>query len=264
MISKAKLKYVRSLAQKKYRLQEHVFVAEGPKIVNDIMKDIRPCMIIATTEWLTANQNRLNSSTDTIEVTDEELIKVSFLQHPQMVFAVFPLPPKEDETYLAKEAFRMIEHQLCLALDGIQDPGNLGTIIRIADWFGIEHIFCSHETADAYSPKVIQATMGSINRVKIHYVNLSTLLANLPAEYPVYGTLLNGKDIYQQPLTGHGLIIMGNEGNGISPEIRSKINRKLLIPNFPQGRETTDSLNVAIATAVTCAEFRRQSSNTRR
>ena len=181
-----------------------------------------------------------------------------------MVFAVFPLPPKEDETYLAKEAFRMIEHQLCLALDGIQDPGNLGTIIRIADWFGIEHIFCSHETADAYSPKVIQATMGSINRVKIHYVNLSTLLANLSAEYPVYGTLLNGKDIYQQPLTGHGLIIMGNEGNGISPEIRSKINRKLFIPNFPQGRKTTDSLNVAIATAVTCAEFRRQSSNTRR
>ena len=106
--------------------------------------------------------------------------------------------------------------------------------------------------------------MGSINRVKIHYVYLSTLLANLPAEYPVYGTLLNGKDIYQQPLTGHGLIIMGNEGNGISPEIRSKINRKLLIPNFPQGRKTTDSLNVAIATAVTCAEFRRQSSNTRR
>ena len=101
--------------------------------------------------------------------------------------------------------------------------------------------------------------MGSINRVKIHYVNLSTLLAQLPSEYPVYGTLLDGKDIYQQPLTHNGLIIMGNEGNGISQEIRSKINRKLFIPNFPEGRKTTDSLNVAIATAVTCAEFRRQS-----
>lgn len=260
MISKAKLKYVRSLAQKKHRLQEQVFVAEGPKIVNDIMEDIRPRMIIATSEWLKNNTYKFDSATDIIEVTDEELTKVSFLQHPQMVFAVFPLPEKENETQLQERAFGMIERQLCLALDGIQDPGNLGTIIRIADWFGIEHIFCSHETVDAYSPKVIQATMGSINRVKIHYVNLSTLLAQLPSQYPVYETLLEGKNIYQQPLSEHGLIIMGNEGNGISQEIRSKINRKLFIPNFPEGRKTTDSLNVAIATAVTCAEFRRQSS----
>ena len=138
MISKAKLKYVRSLAQKKHRLQEQVFVAEGPKIVNDIMEDIRPRMIIATSEWLKNNTYKFDSTTDIIEVTDEELTKVSFLQHPQMVFAVFPLPEKENETQLQERAFGMIERQLCLALDGIQDPGNLGTIIRIADWFGIE------------------------------------------------------------------------------------------------------------------------------
>lgn len=247
--------------QKKHRLQEHVFVAEGPKTVNDIMQGMQPRMIIATSEWLTANCSKLNSATEIIEVSDEELAKASFVQHPQMVLAVFPLPVKEDETLLYNDVTQIIEHQLCLALDGIQDPGNLGTIIRIADWFGIKHIFCSHETADAYSPKVIQATMGSINRVKIHYVNLVKLLNHLPEKYPVYGTLLDGMDIYQQPLTRKGLIIMGNEGNGISQEIRPKITHRLLIPNFSQDKNTAESLNVAIATAVTCAEFRRQSSD---
>ncbi len=261
MISKAKLKYVHSLTQKKHRLQEHVFVAEGPKTVNDIMEGVRPRIIIATSEWLKANHEKLNSDTEIVEVTDEELTKASFVQHPQMVLAVFPLPEKEEETLLYNDVANIIKHQLCIALDGIQDPGNLGTIIRIADWFGIKHLFCSHETTDAYSPKAIQATMGSINRVKIHYVNLAALLNHLPENYPVYGTLLDGMDIYQQSLTENGLIIMGNEGNGISQEIRPKVNHKLLIPNFPQGRKTAESLNVAIATAVTCAEFRRQLSN---
>ena len=123
--------------QKKHRLQEHVFVAEGPKTVNDIMQGMQPRMIIATSEWLTANCGKLNSATEIIEVSDEELAKASFVQHPQMVLAVFPLPEKEDETLLYNDVTQIIEHQLCLALDGIQDPGNLGTIIRIADWFGI-------------------------------------------------------------------------------------------------------------------------------
>ena len=146
-----------------------------------------------------------------------------------------------------------------LALDGVQDPGNVGTIIRVADWFGIEDIVCSAQTADCWSPKVIQATMGSIARVRVRYVgDLARFISTLPDDYPVYGTLLNGKNIYSSPLTEDGLIVMGNEGNGISNEVRPLIKSPLLIPNYPEGRSTADSLNVAIATAVTCAEFRRR------
>jgi len=144
-----------------------------------------------------------------------------------------------------------------LALDGIQDPGNLGTIIRIADWFGIETIYCSEDTADAYSPKVVQATMGSLAHVHIIYTDLLQLFETLPPSYPVYGTLLDGDDIYQQPLTPNGIIVMGNEGNGISEAVRQKVNRRLLIPSFNAG-DRAESLNVAIATAITCSEFRRR------
>ena len=146
---------------------------------------------------------------------------------------------------------------LSLLLDNIQDPGNLGTIIRIADWFGIDTIYCSLGTVDAWNPKVVQATMGSIARVHIIYVDPLELLDALPADYPVYGTLLDGQNIYTQQLTDHGLIVMGNEGNGISDAVRARVNRRLLIPDFHEG-DTADSLNVAIATAITCSEFRRR------
>ena len=147
--------------------------------------------------------------------------------------------------------------QLSIALDGIQDPGNLGTIIRIADWFGIRDIICSEDTVDAWNPKVVQATMGSIARVNIIYFNLPQFIDTLPHDYPVYGTLLDGENIYTQSLTSHGLIVMGNEGNGISPEVRSRVNRRLLIPSY-RTDDTAESLNVAIATAITCSEFRRR------
>ena len=139
----------------------------------------------------------------------------------------------------------------------MQDPGNLGTIIRIADWFGISTIVCSEDTVDAWNPKVVQATMGSIARVNIIYTDLPAFLDTLPADFPVYGTFLDGDNIYTQELTPEGLIIMGNEGNGITDAVRAKVNRRLLIPDFHQG-ETADSLNVAIATAITCSEFRRR------
>jgi len=139
----------------------------------------------------------------------------------------------------------------------VQDPGNLGTIIRIADWFGIETIYCSEDTVDAWNPKVVQATMGSIARVNIIYLNLIEMLDALPTDFPVYGTFLDGDNIYQQSLSKNGLIIMGNEGNGISKAVRSRITRRLLIPSFRQG-DTAESLNVAIATAITCSEFRRR------
>ena len=254
MISKNKIKYIRSLELKKNRNKEGVFVAEGHKVVDDLLALQPALLIVATAEWLKGKQ--LGAETEVIEVTDEELKKVSFLQHPQQVLAVFR---QDQATAIDSFEFSGIDTtELSLALDGVQDPGNLGTIIRIADWFGITHIYCSQDTADVYNPKVVQATMGSIARVKVEYGNLLGLVESLSADVPVYGTLLDGENIYQQPLENRGLIVMGNEGKGISPALAQKVNRRLLIPNFPEGRPTADSLNVAIATAITCAEFRRQ------
>ena len=247
MISKNKIKYIRSLELKKNRNKEGKFVAEGFKVVDDLLALQPADLIVATQEWL--HGKHLADQTEVIEVTEEELKKVSFLQHPQQVLAVFRQAQDGD--------FSINTQELSLALDGVQDPGNLGTIIRIADWFGITHIYCSQDTADVYNPKVVQATMGSIARVKVEYGNLLALVESLPADVPVYGTLLDGDNIYQQQLENRGLIVMGNEGKGISPALAKKVNHKLLIPNFPEGRATADSLNVAIATAITCSEFRR-------
>lgn len=249
MISKNLLKYVRSLGQKKGRRQEGLFVAEGTKIVGDIMKVMNPFLIFAVEEWW--KENDLAPCEEDEVLTEKDLRRLSFLQHPQQVMALFPIP--DNQLSLPLDA-----NELFLALDDVQDPGNLGTIIRIADWFGISTIFCSPNTADAYNPKVVQATMGSIARVKIIYTDLVRLFQNLPDTIPVYGTFLNGNNIYQEPLSHNGIIVMGNEGNGISPAVAAHINHRLLIPNFPEGRTTADSLNVAIATAITCAEFRRR------
>lgn len=246
MLSKAKIKYIRSLEQKKHRLQERLFVAEGPKVVSDLLRVAPARLIVHTSAWKEYD----STDTERIEVTEEELRKVSFLQHPQEVLALFPMF-KETAPYPSHTS-------LAIALDGVQDPGNLGTIIRIADWFGVSQIYCSRDTADVYNPKVIQATMGSIARVQVSYTELNKLIDSLPDEYPLYGTLLDGNSIYEEPLSEGGLIIMGNEGNGISPKIRAKITHRLLIPNYPEGRKTADSLNVAIATAIVCNEFRRR------
>ena len=258
MISKNKIKYIRSLELKKNRNKEGKFVAEGFKVVDDLLALQPADLIVATGEWLKGKH--LAAQTEVIEVTEEELKKVSFLQHPQQVLAVFKQDAGNSQEEAEEKNFgfsNINTSELNLALDGVQDPGNLGTIIRIADWFGITHIYCSQDTADVYNPKVVQATMGSIARVKVEYGNLLGLVESLPADVPVYGTLLDGDNIYQQQLENRGLIVMGNEGKGISPALAKKVNRRLLIPNFPEGRATADSLNVAIATAITCSEFRR-------
>ena len=250
MISKNQLKYIRQLEQKKYRRREGVFVAEGTKVVGDLLQRYRPEAVFATADW------QAPAGITPQLVTDDELRRISFLQHPQQVLALFPLPVNsKPSTVNCKPS--TVNSELSLALDGVQDPGNLGTIIRIADWFGISNIICSEDTVDAWNPKVVQATMGSIARVNIIYLNLPDFLDTLPADFPVYGTFLDGDNIYTQELTPNGLIIMGNEGNGISEAVRSKVNRRLLIPDFHQG-PTADSLNVAIATAITCSEFRRR------
>ncbi len=249
MISKNQIKFIRQLEMKKYRNRERLFVAEGPKVVGDLLRKYGAKAIYATEEWSPS----ADVSLSLVEwITDDELHRISFLQHPQQVLALFPIPESDSSLALSH-----LTSSLSLALDGIQDPGNLGTIIRIADWFGIDTIYCSEDTADAYNPKVVQATMGSLARVNIIYISLESLLDNLPDDFPVYGTILDGDDIYQQPLSQNGIIVMGNEGNGISQEIRTKVNRRLLIPRFRTG-DSAESLNVAIATAITCSEFRRR------
>ena len=243
MISKNQQKLIRQLEKKKFRQREGLFVAEGPKVVGDLIRAGIPPKALFATEEYTADHTNIYIN----EVTTEELQRVSFLQHPQQVLGLFPLPEPMVEPPL--------EGRLYLALDGVQDPGNLGTIIRLADWFGIDTIYCSNDTADAWAPKVVQATMGSIARVKVVYIDLISLLRS--TFLPVYGTLLDGIDIYHEELTKDGIIVMGNEGNGISPEVRELVTRRLLIPPFNQG-DTAESLNVAIATAITCSEFRRR------
>ncbi len=231
VISKNKIKLIHSLETKKGREKAGLFVAEGPKVVNDLLY--------------------AGFTAENIFEDIEDIKKISFLQHPQSMLGVFKLPRNEHYTEFSIT-------QLVLALDGVQDPGNLGTIIRVADWFGIKDIFCSLDTADCWNPKVVQATMGSIARVQLHYVDLNKMVESLPADYPIYATLLDGENIYKQELSHHGMIVMGNEGKGISPLLRTKINRKLYIPNYSSNEDTAESLNVAIATSIVCAEFRRR------
>lgn len=249
MISKSQIKLVRSLEQKKHRQEEGLFVAEGPKVVGDLLAcHFRPRFIFAVTggeRWEVRSESLENIPVQI--VTEEELRRLSFLQHPQEVLAVFELP----NISLTPHPSPLISH-LSLALDGIQDPGNLGTIIRVADWYGIDTIYCSRDTADAWSPKVVQATMGSIARVHIIYCDLEQLLRK--TTLPIYGTVLDGDNIYAQQLTHEGIVVMGNEGKGISAPIRQLLTHRLLIPQMRPGAE---SLNVAIATAIVCSEFRR-------
>jgi TrmH family RNA methyltransferase len=252
MLSKAKLKYIRSLELKKNRRAEHVFVAEGPKVVGDMLPHFHCRLLVAIDEWHAAHPKA--KADEKIHVTNEELTHASFLKTPQEVMAIFEY---KDENQTLDTSFPQTE--LCLALDDVQDPGNLGTIIRLADWFGIRHIFCSLATADAYNPKVVQATMGALARIHIHYTPLPAMLSKWKEEgIPLYGTFLDGENLYEKPLTPHGIIIMGNEGNGISAEVASYVNERLLIPNYPMGEPTSESLNVATATAIICAEFRRR------
>ncbi len=256
MISKNRLKYVRSLEMKKYRKAEGVFVAEGHKLVGDLL-DVFECKYLAaTSDWLSANaawvERQRRSGVEVDEVTDEELKRASFQETPQQVLAVFKqLTYEVDVNEVARK-------QLCLVLDDVQNPGNLGTIVRLADWFGIEHIFCSKGCADIYNPKTVQATMGGIARVQVHEADLPELLSRLDKDIPVYGTFLDGENIYGKELENRGLIVMGNEGKGVSKEVAAFVTERLYIPNYPEGRETSESLNVAIATAIVCAEFRRR------
>ncbi len=257
MISKNRIKLIRSLEQKKHRREASQFVAEGPKLVGELLA-ARPCTYLAATpSWLAEHAATVTAlraqGTEVDEVTPQELERASLLRAPQEVIALMPLPhfPTPRPAEAAERLF--------LALDDVQDPGNLGTIIRLADWFGIEDVICSEGTADVFNPKATQATMGALARVRVHYTPLATWLSEASrAGAPIFGTSLHGENLYTQELDNRGVIIMGNEGRGVSAEAETLVSHRLYIPPFPAGRSTTESLNVAIATAVICAEFRRR------
>jgi TrmH family RNA methyltransferase len=251
MLSKSKIKIINSLSAKKYREQYGLFVVEGTKSVLELMRYFSCEILCALPVWIKEHEMEIEAE-EIIEVAEGELKKISFLKTPQQVLAVFR---KMDFAYKTED----LKKSLSLALDDVQDPGNLGTIIRIADWFGIKNIFCSKGTVDVFNPKTIQATMGAVGRVKVHYVDLPQFIEKvIEDKLSVFGTFLDGKNIYETDLPENGIIVMGNEGNGISAELQKFINCKLFIPNYPKGVDTSESLNVAVATAIICSEFRRR------
>lgn len=249
MISKARIKWIKSLEMRKYRVLHNAFVAEGPKLVGELLPYSAPLYVAATKEWLADNARLLGKAKEVDEVSREELERASLLRTPQSVLAVMPIPRRQLD-------IAALRNSLSVALDGVQDPGNLGTILRICDWFGIHHVLCSEGTADVYNPKCVQSCMGALARVEVHYCDLPEVLRE--AGLPVFGTFLDGTDIYAEELSQTGIIVMGNEGNGISDEVGKLVSRRLLIPNYPKDSLTTESLNVAVATGIVCAEFRRR------
>ncbi len=249
MLSKTKIKWINSLERKKNRDEEGVFVAEGIKIVADLLPFLK-CKFLAINESFKANDYK--KYTDEIEIISlEEYKKISFQKSPQGVLAVFEKPNYKID-------FDGIAKSLTLALDDIQDPGNLGTIIRLADWFGVTDVFCSLQTADVFSPKAVQATMGAIARVRVHYVDLPEFLNKMQNKTRIYGTFMDGKNIFEEKLDENGIIVMGNEGKGISPQVEALISSKISIPNYSNEKVTSESLNVGIATAIVVAEFRKR------
>lgn len=243
-ISRNEQKLIRSLAYGKYRQRHKLFCAEGRKVVATIAERWQPFRVFATSDAASIEGIPFT------EVDPKELHSVSFLQHPQDILALFPLP------FLTP--LPTGELTLTLVLDGIQDPGNLGTILRIADWFGISRIVCSNDTADAFSPKAVQASMGSVAHVDIAYTNLEEWLTGLEENIPIFTTALNGDSIYDLSLPARAVIIMGNEGNGVCNNVAKHATGSLTIPSYHPDERGAESLNVAMATAVICSEWQRQ------
>ncbi|WP_417867088.1 TrmH family RNA methyltransferase [Xanthomarina gelatinilytica] len=238
MLSKSQIKTITSLNQKKYRLQQGLFVAEGVKTINELLASQ-----FSLQQLYTTNSFKIDANLETV-VSENELKKISFLKTPNTALAIFKIPePKAINT-----------NQLLVALDNVRDPGNLGTIIRLCDWFGITDLVCNIETVDCYNPKVVQATMGSITRVNVSYLNLTDFLKT--THMPIFGAFMEGDNIYKSQLPNKGILVLGNEANGISREIEQVITTKISIPRFGQ-LQSTESLNVATAAAILLSEFRR-------
>lgn len=244
-MTKAEIIAVKALHSKEGRNEQGLFLCEGAKLVDEIVRsELRVRSVMSTSTEILES---IAPSTTCERVSPTEMSRISALKTPTQVLAVVEIPHYE-QSYLG----------LNLVLDGVQDPGNIGTIIRLADWFGIRNIYCSPNSADCFNPKVVQATMGAIARVRVHYADLAELLERYSG--PIYGTFLEGgENIYNANLTpNEGMIVMGSEGRGVSPEVARLISQKLFIPPFPPDQATTESLNVAVATSIICSEFRRR------
>ena len=239
-LSKNHIKLITSLQQKKYRQKYKLFVAEGVKVVNELLdSDFELELLFATNEY-----KHLSMFDKTVDVSNIELKKISQLKTPNKVLAVFHIP----------ESKLIGANGLILALDAINDPGNLGTIIRLCDWFGIENLVCSKDTVDCYNQKVVQASMGSLTRIQIMYTDLQSYVSS--SKLPVFIADMDGENVYKTSLPKEAILIMGNEANGISDEIRALVNAKISIPRFGNTQQT-ESLNVATATAILLSEFKR-------
>lgn len=240
MVSKNQIKLITSLQQKKYRNIEKLFIAEGTKVIQELLQSNFELEHLYTTK---EDFNEITSANRTI-VSESDLKKISALSSINTCLGLFRVP----------ESKTIQEEGLLVALDDIRDPGNMGTILRLCDWFGVKEVVCSKTTVDIYNPKVIQATMGSISRVNVNYVDLNSFLEN--TSLPVFGTFMDGKNIYNQKLPKEGIIVMGNEANGISSTIEKIVSERLSIPRFGSLQQT-ESLNVATATAIVLSEFKR-------
>jgi len=240
MLSKNQIKLITSLKQKKYRNQYQLFLAEGIKVVNELLDSNFELEKLFCTEDVNATFENFEPQI----ISDLELNKISGLSTPNKVLGLFKMP----------EFPRIIEEGLILVLDDVNDPGNLGTIIRLGDWFGVSHLVCSKNTVDCYNPKVVQSTMGSLARLPISYTNINEFLNQ--TKLPVYGAVMDGANVYETKLDQNAILIMGSESNGISEKIASFIDTKITIPRYSEGT-ITESLNVATATAILLNEFRR-------
>ncbi|MEI8112068.1 MAG: RNA methyltransferase [Bacteroidia bacterium] len=252
MLSKSKIKLIHSLNRKKDRDESGFFLVEGIKMVEEALRsNFKIELLVCSTKYANQHPEIQLRAKEIIESDSESIQKASLLQNPQDVLAVV------SQNLNVKPELNLT-HKLVLALDFIQDPGNLGTILRVADWFGIQSVICSGNTVDVYNPKVVQASMGAIFRVKTWYTSLEGFIGQAAkGQIPVYGTFLEGKNIYHEILAGNGIIVLGNEGNGISPEVANLVAHKVCIPSFSSGKGS-ESLNVAIAAAICCSEFRRR------
>lgn len=246
MLTKATAKLIQSLKDKRARQESGLFVVEGTKTVAELPgSKIKVKSLFATRDWIEGNSSSYRKVDEIVEVSEQQLRQISFLQAPQQVLALAELP----ENVFNPED---IVSQFVLALDTIQDPGNLGTIIRIADWYGIKHILCSPSCADAFNPKVIQATMGSFLRVELHYRALSEYFEQYPST--VLGASMNGKSLYKTAMPASGVLLIGNEGAGISEDLMKYVNTAVTIPRLGGA----ESLNAGVATAIICDAWARQ------
>lgn len=251
-LTKAEAKLIRSLAMKKRRDETRLFIAEGPKVVSELLRYF-PCRMVVVTEEIDTPYYNKETNAHLRQATLDELRSLSLLQTPQHVIGVFEKPD------IGVSTSGETDFSLAIALDGIQDPGNLGTILRTADWLNIRAIYASPDTADCYAPKVVQATAGALGRVQVEYCDLPTLLTQIKKRgVTVCGTFMQGENLYQTSTHEPAIIVMGNEGNGIRPDVETLCDKRLAIPRYTPKDDSGESLNVAVAAAIVCAELRRR------